>query len=588
MSEIVNSLLEMPDHNSHEPPTIVLGQFERVGSTFYLDQLEKRHIVHNEPYRLLIPDSWPISREYNGRLQSVDEFFANPEVSGIDKHWFRNFFVSLHYPGAQIVKETNVFLALPQLLELFPKSPVRLLTRNPLGIASSFKRNDLYNRWRYDQVAHTLDVQLDAGKQDGHEAMLHMVRQDGEWFERLTWLMGLNSVLLSRHIDMDRVTQIIRYEEDVIPLSTDETVANDRVQDSIFATNIIKERDDFEARLSDDELRLIGKAMEECANFVGQEFDSSDQVLFPSLFSRHIGSERVGSTYEPSARKLGQVSVATETSALLPITVESELDSELNRSLERLVSEQTVLWDRSLVTNEQMGRFLKRILEHGHNPVYNYLLFMEHMPPSRGGRISYEDENDILQQTVGFDDHPVYWISWMAASLYAYSQGMRLPYYSEWHKAYLALGEAVHVPDANHSYASDDTTPTGQGEGEVPDDFFGNLKIWCQDWSGPEAVSKKLAGISWKHYMHPDYQLMGERPYLTNSRVIGARLVCCSECPRPQQKSMDEVMARLNEVVDIIESTQVQTAQDLTQLNHRISDVLSSEPCAHEQKEQRL
>lgn len=55
MSEVIQELIQDLDRSEHEPPAIALGQFERVGSTFYLDQLERGHIVHNEPYKLLLP-----------------------------------------------------------------------------------------------------------------------------------------------------------------------------------------------------------------------------------------------------------------------------------------------------------------------------------------------------------------------------------------------------------------------------------------------------------------------------------------------------------------------------------------------------
>ena len=38
---------------------------------------------------------------------------------------------------------------LPTLLALFPQAPVAVLTRSPLGVASSFTRGDLFQRWAY-------------------------------------------------------------------------------------------------------------------------------------------------------------------------------------------------------------------------------------------------------------------------------------------------------------------------------------------------------------------------------------------------------------------------------------------------------
>ncbi len=54
-----------------------------------------------------------------------------------------------HAAERQVIKETNLFFALPALLGLFPDSPVAVLTRSPLGVASSFARGDLFRRWDY-------------------------------------------------------------------------------------------------------------------------------------------------------------------------------------------------------------------------------------------------------------------------------------------------------------------------------------------------------------------------------------------------------------------------------------------------------
>jgi hypothetical protein len=48
-----------------------------------------------------------------------------------------------------VIKETNLFLAVPNVLALFPDAPVVVLTRSPLGAASSFARGNLFERWDY-------------------------------------------------------------------------------------------------------------------------------------------------------------------------------------------------------------------------------------------------------------------------------------------------------------------------------------------------------------------------------------------------------------------------------------------------------
>lgn len=581
MSEVIDALLA--DISSQgaaiKPPRILLGQFERVGSTFLLDEIEKTATVHNEPYKLLVPTAWPISRAHDGELVSVDEFFAGQETSASSAHWLRNFVASLHHPGGQVVKETNLFLALPQFLDVFPHSSVEFLTRNPLGIVSSFKRNDLYNRWGYENVRQLLGRQLELTRPDGYDALKHMATHEGLWHQRVAWLVGLNAVLLSRYVEPERVSKVIDYEQDVIPLSTDETIANDRVQDSIFATNIRKTHDDYEARFTNREISEVSSAMEACAEFVQREFDDQDTRWFDALFARHVGVTRA-STARVST-PIGSVSTATEAVGMIPVISTETVVTE-DRRLVKLSDEQNIQWDHSLVTNQQLANFLQKLREAGHNPAENFMLLLDNMPTTRGGRIGYNGEVESFMVADGYEQHPAYWVTWLTAALYAYQQGMRLPRYAEWQQVIDCHGIPTNEETSNFNYAHDDAIRTGQATTDLPDDFFGNVKIWCADWSSPTAVNKSLAGISWKQYYHEGYRAKAERPYLTNSRIIGSRLVCCAECSEPQPRSMQEVADKLAEVTAMMEET-VRTQDDLTRLNRKISDSLTTQACTHQE-----
>lgn len=578
-SEVITELLNYRGERPVTPPLLVLGQFERVGSTFYCDQLEKSHLVHNEPYKLLLPPQLPIARDYKGQLATIDAFFSNSDIKAVDKHWLRNFVAALHNPGKQVVKETNLYLALPQFLSLFPYSDIELLTRNPLGIVASFKRNNLYHRWHYAEVADTLKIQIELSQPDGHEALQHMLSQGDTWETKLAWMIGLNAVLLSRYVKPERVKKVITYEEDIISLSTPETVVHDRVQDSIFGTNIYKTEDDFESRFTPKEIEALVKAMSDCTSFVRHAFAPEELHWFDQLYARHLDKEYSGKARQ-SSRVRGRVSKATEALPQSAITASPQSINN-SRKLIRLHEALPVLWDYSLVTNKQMGDFLQDMINKGQDPSLNYLLILDNMPPTRGGRITFDAQLGAYKATEGFDDHPVYWVSWLAASLYAYREGMRLPAYSEWEKVYGDKYDPAEHLDANHTYANDDTTPTGKGDARLPDDFFGNLKIWCSDWSNEQAVNKRLAGISWKHYFHDSYSTKAERPYLTNARWIGVRLVCCSECPLPKSRSMNDVINKFNQIIELIESTNVKTVDDLSRLNERIAQLITPLACKH-------
>ncbi len=584
ISKAINSLLSYRGEAPVEPPLLVLGQFERVGSTFYCDQLEKVRLVHNEPYKLLVPTHWSIARGHNGRLATIDEFFDDCDVADVDKHWLRNFAASLHYPGNQVIKETNLYLALPQFLSMFPYSDIELLTRNPLGIVSSFKRNDLYYRWHYAEVAKTIQVQLESSQSEDFEALQYMLRQGGTWQTKLVWMIGLNAVLLSRHVDSNRVKKVVTYEGDIIPLSTPETTAHVRVQDSIFGTNIYKASDDFESRFTPDEIRALTGAMADCVIFVQKAFDGKKLHWFDQLYARHLNREYHGKDSK-TAQVQGNVSAATVSYSQSAVTHQSgQPTRHVKRKLAQWHEGLPLLWDYSLVTNRQMGSFLQSMIDEGQDSSLNYLLILDNMIPSRGGRITFDTEAGAYKATEGFDSYPVYWISWLAASLYAYKEGMRLPSHAEWQRVYDDKYLPDEHPSANHTYACDDATPTGVGDALIPDDFFGNLKIWCSDWSNEQAVSKRLAGISWKHYFHNAYVNKTERPYLTHARWIGARLVCCSECTIPAPRSMKEVMGKFNQVVALMKNTSVKTVDDLGRLNEEIARTVTPKACIHQSK----
>ncbi len=579
MSEVINSLLN--EQISPEiAPRLLLWQFERVGSTFLLDQLEKQHIVHNEPYKLLIPERWPIARSYDGGLIDVDAFFEDTDISTVDKFWLQNLVLSLHYPAGQVVKETNLFLALPQFLELFPRSQVSLLTRDPRGIISSFKRNGLFERWNYGDVSSLLSRQLTSTRPENYQALKQMADRDAPWQHRLTWLIGLNAVLLSRYVAPETVTEVIEYEANVVPMGEQAYTANQRVQDSIFATNIQKTHDDYETRFSAEELDGINDEIERCAAFVANEFDKDDLRWFDQLFGRHAtdGSRRPG--IGALAKNLGAVSAATQDVRLLP--VDQQPNGEVvPRRLVKLKEDQPLLWSHSLVTNNEISQFLQELLDVGMNPDTNIIMLLDNMPTSRGGRLTYDSENGRFLKAEGYDGHPAYWISWLTAALFAYREGMRLPTYEEWEAAYEENCEHIEDHPGNHTYAHDDVVPTGNGTHDIPDDFFGNLKIWCQDWASEHDVSKKIAGISWKNYDHDGYEMQAERPYLTSSRIIGARMVCCSECGPHTRRGILDVKRKYDEVLQLIAQARGATAAELESINHKISTIICGDECEH-------
>ena len=127
------------------PPALLLGVMERVGSNWVSDTLRPVTGQHNEPFRQQVSPAHPLSALNPGMSPCDVSLRSGP----YGQHWLVTFAVGKHAPARQVIKETNLFFALPVLLDLFPDSPAAVLTRSPLGVASSFARGGLFRRWDY-------------------------------------------------------------------------------------------------------------------------------------------------------------------------------------------------------------------------------------------------------------------------------------------------------------------------------------------------------------------------------------------------------------------------------------------------------
>lgn len=108
------------------PPLLILGTCERVGSNWVSDSLRLVAGQHNEPFRQQIGPDHPWS--------ALNPLFTGigctaPSAIGLPgRHWLVSFAVAKYGPDRQVVKETNLFFALPALLALLPGAPVLVLS----------------------------------------------------------------------------------------------------------------------------------------------------------------------------------------------------------------------------------------------------------------------------------------------------------------------------------------------------------------------------------------------------------------------------------------------------------------------------
>ena len=118
------------------PPLLLLGTSERVGSNWISDTLRPVMGQHNEPFRQQLGAAHPLS-PLNPALASLS---GGAELGSLGRHWLVTFTAAKYATSRQAVKETNLFFGLPGFLALFPGAPVLVLSRSPLGVASSFIR----------------------------------------------------------------------------------------------------------------------------------------------------------------------------------------------------------------------------------------------------------------------------------------------------------------------------------------------------------------------------------------------------------------------------------------------------------------
>src|ERR1700735_2266942 len=95
-------------------PALALGVSERVGSNWLSDLLRVAMVQHNEPLRQQIGPGHPLSA-LNPSVADITE----AELDGLGRHWLVTFALSKYSTGdRQLVKETNLFFAVPMLLRL--------------------------------------------------------------------------------------------------------------------------------------------------------------------------------------------------------------------------------------------------------------------------------------------------------------------------------------------------------------------------------------------------------------------------------------------------------------------------------------
>lgn len=179
-----------------------------------------------------------------------------------------------------------------------------------------------------------------------------------------------------------------------------------------------------------------------------------------------------------------------------------------------------------LVTNEQYAQFLYWLKRYDIPIAFKGKpIFYNDRPQSR---LHYNDIDVLIDQ--GFERHPVTYVNWLGASVYAAWIGGRVPFEQEWVNAVYPQGKQPHVglskDLANFAEHYGGTTPVGMFPPNIVGiyDALGNASIWLADVVEENTFEAKRQGIGWNH-TEERLDLLQKRPYWLGASGLGIRPV---------------------------------------------------------------
>lgn len=504
------------------PPLLMLGTSERVGSNWLSDTLRAVSGQHNEPFRQQLGPDHPLSAL---NVHVGDLKCAAGRLGPYGRLWLAEFVASKYGPVRQTVKETNLFFALSNLLALFPDAPITVLTRSPLGVASSFARGCLYRRWdypaRYQQMVATT-------RRIRHARYAPLVPDDQPTdLVALVRLQVLNALLLAEALG-DRDILVFPYESalsgqrtalrlltEALPdlaadLAPPAAPARFGEGDDTFATN----------RPKTDPVAYLDPAGAELVRSTTAITLKIARDVAPAASAERAACWLAGDhrylLKSPAAKRRPAARRSTPGSPRSAIGV-------------TYVRHGPVEWRNLLVGNAEFAAFLNALsdagLDNSHEGTH---LLVCPMPHERGGRLHRDPSDGRWTVRPGYDDHPAYWVTWIGAALFALADGGRLPTRTE-----MIDGSGRDPRATNSDYAHGDVTPITEAGRSGTDihHLVGNLQVWCSDGPGPNTLlegpaARWIHGAAWNTPSTAREIHRARHRHLTgSSRGVGIRVV---------------------------------------------------------------
>nr|WP_184080193.1 SUMF1/EgtB/PvdO family nonheme iron enzyme [Nocardiopsis mwathae] len=515
------------------PPILVLGTSERVGSNWVLDSLRHATIQHNEPLRQQLGRQHPLAPLTTAAATST------AVRTPVAAYWVDSFKRSKYRNGRHVIKETNLYFTAAPFLALFPDSPVVVLSRSPLGVASSFTRGALWDRWDYGSIYRRVAA---LAHEDDHRGWSQLVPDDDPCPPvALTRLITLNAALLAEALG-DREHAHVAYEAAVLDWQTATRPLADLAEefdsarpfpsqeapscDGTFATTTNKDR--LVARLRPGTGDVVASETARCLGLLRS-------IVSPQS-SETVGHWLAGA----DSYTMAAFNRATATTPAPPATVH-------RAGTEPVYVPATppgIQWRNLLVSNAEMCVFLNRLSDAGvKTTLHGVHLVAIPMPHERGGRLHCTEQGWRVSR--GYERHPAYWITWIGAAAYALWDGARLPTSNELD----ALTEGAHPRNAE--YRVGDVTPA-QESGLGPKAVHhrvGNLRVWCSDGpdDGPDwaPITRYRHGAAWNTpASRQEVTSRRSRHLLGASRGVGVRLA--RDTAAPDRCPLDEIADRIS------------------------------------------
>ena len=603
--EFIKKLWKEDQSKIFHNPVLIVGQFERIGSTWLMDFMDIIGRGQTEPLRQHVGQESPIST-LSKIIEGVDSHELHPELEepGFAQIWTHNFLGSQYQPERQITKETNLFFTLGFYADLFPEGvKILYLKRDIRGIISSFKKGGLYDKWNYHGRYRLLVTALNTHKKDKYLALASDI-DESNWLDVLLFLYVSNLIQIYNNLfDKDREKEILEltYENMVL----NKRIELDRIQEYLGSNvpieeeirevhnntlfNTSKKKDnpfDWEDILTKNEEAYIRKKMCSLNILISDVFGNAiARFIEGESFAQGSPNTARGTTDYASRNYEVQFSkscLSREEIIKLQKYVEISSGTVLSlcdgvRQLSDMRENVTEFkFANRLVTNLEFTAFLNFLHNQGfRNSLQgHYIYYNINMPSLRGGRITFKDNQYFVEE--GYEDHPVNWVSWIGAKTYATWVNARLPRENEWDR--VASLSNLEFTNFNHS-CSDTTAVHHYDQNNLGiHDMFGNLRVWAEDWYHPNklhettGISKVVKGLSWNS--HETTALKRTyKPVFMSARSIGIRLVEKSN-QGMSDRTKSDLVTRHTTLHNLLESG-IRSGQTFFDVNKELDVILN-------------